>query len=80
MSLMGWGTNGQKAHLLRKLLFEEIKTKINTVSESYSKIKALLIADYGGVDRIVTDILVGLTSKKRPAPGNKKERYQFFLC
>ena len=48
MSLMGWRTNGQRAHLLRKFLSEEIKTKVDDVTESYSKIKAHLIADYGG--------------------------------
>ena len=69
MSLIGWGTNIQRAHLLRKLLSEEIKTKVNDVLERYSKIKAHLITDYGGADRIVS-------AKKRPSPGNKKERYK----
>ena len=77
MSLMGWGTNSQRAHLLHKLPSEEIKTKVD-VAENRSKIKAKLIIDYGSADRIVSDILVGLSNKKRPAIGNKKERFQFY--
>ena len=72
MSLMGWGTNGQRAHLLRKFLSEQIK--VDDVAESYSKVKTQLIADYGGAHRIVSDITVGLSAKKRPSEGNKKER------
>ena len=71
---MGWGTNAQRAHLLTKLLSEEIKTKIDDVSESYSKTKAHLIAD-----RIFSDILVGLITKRHSYPGNKKEKYQFYV-
>ena len=48
MSLMGWVTNGQRAHLLRKFLSEETKTKVDKVSDSYSKINGHLITDYGG--------------------------------
>ena len=52
-------------------------TKIDDFSQSYSEIKSHLNADYGGPDPVVSDLLVGLTKKKRPASGNKKERYQF---
>ena len=38
MTLMGWGTHGQRAHVLFKLLSDEIKTKVDDASENYSKI------------------------------------------
>ena len=49
------------------------------MSESYSVIKTQLISNYGSIDRIVSDIMVGLTAKKRPAPGSKRDRYQFYV-
>ena len=54
--------------MLTNILSEEIKIKIDDFSESYTEIKANLFAD-----RIVSDILVGLTNKKNQAPGNKTE-------
>ena len=65
--------------MLRDLLSEEIKTKVDDVSENYSKIKAQLISDYGSASRIVSYIMVGLAGRKKPLAGNKRERYQFYV-
>ena len=62
MSLMGWGMNGQP---------------VDDVSESYCAIKSHLIQDYGSADRIVSDIVVSLGARKCPAPGSKRDQYQF---
>ena len=76
---MGRGTSRQKASLLLgNYLSEDIKTRTANVAESYSGLKNWLAEEYGGAERIVSEILTGMLCKRKPMPGNKKERYRFF--
>ena len=42
-------------------------------------IKTQLISDYESADRKVSDIVLGLTARKHPTPGSKRDRYQFYV-
>ena len=76
---MGRGTSRQKASLLHgNYLSEDIKTRTTNVAESYSGLKEWLTEEYGRAERIVSEILAGMSRKRKPTPGNKKERYKFF--
>ena len=78
MALLGWGTSKQRAHILGKLLSEDIKSKIIDFSDNFSAIRKWLITKYGGADRVVGDILEGVKQIQKPSPTSKKERYAFY--
>lgn len=78
MALLGWGTSKQRAHLLGKLLSEDIKSKIIDFSDNFSATRKWLINKYGGADRVVGDILEGIKQIQKPSPTSKKERYAFY--
>ena len=78
LCLMGWGTGKQRAQELRSLLSEELKDQLEDKLESYSRTKQYLIQLFGSPERIVSEIVAGLASKRKPSYANKKEKYQFY--
>ena len=60
-------TSRQKAEKLYvKHLSEEIKAKTVDISDDFIELKAWLVQNYGDVQKIVNDVTLGLTKKKRP--------------
>ena len=79
IAMTGWGTSKQKANqLYTKHLSEDLKTKTVKISQDFSGLKKWLIEEYGSPDTIISDILAGLSAKRKPTIGNRKERYIFF--
>ena len=63
IAYLGWGNSIQKANrLYNRHLSEEIKSKLINKSDSYIEMKQWLIQHYGGVSRIINDII------RSPAP------------
>lgn len=77
LAMLGWGTSKQRASLLIKHLSEEIKSRIADFSDNFSSIRGWLIKTFGGLERIIGDILARLKSQHRPSnpiaitPGDK---------
>ena len=79
IALVGWGSNKQRAMLVfSKHLSEDIKAKSLNISDDYQKLKSWLFKEYGSPHTIVTDIISGLANKRKPAPNNDKQRYDFY--
>ncbi len=74
-----WGNSVQKANrLYNHHLSEEIKSKLINLSDSYSEMRSWLICNYGGVSRIVSDILRDLSRKPKPSSNNSNALFSFF--
>ena len=64
----------QKANrLYNRHLSEEIKSKLINKSDSYAEMKQWLILNYGGVSRIINDVICELSRRNKP-------RQVCFLC
>ena len=79
LAYLGWGNSIQKVNrLYNKHLSEEIKSHIINISDNYSLMKTRLITNYGGLSRIVGDIINNLSRKSKPVGGNRKEKFVFY--
>ena len=79
LAYLGWGNSVQKAnHLYKKHLSDEIKLHLINIFNVYSMIKPWLISNYGGLSRIVGDIINNLSKRGKPAPDNRKEKFSFY--
>ena len=79
IAYLGWGNSTQKANrMYNKHLSEEIKNKLINMSDSYPEMKKWLIANYGGVSRIVSDIVNDLSRRAKPNPNNSTQRFSFY--
>ena len=79
IGLVGWGTNKQRATLIySKYLSEDIKSKTINISDDYKKLKAWLFKEYGSPDTVISEIISGLASKRKPTPGDLRERHAFY--
>ena len=62
IAYLGWGNSIQKANRLYNwYLSEEIKAKLVNKSDSYADMKLWLVQNYGGVSRIINDIIGDLS-------------------
>ena len=76
---LGWGNSVQKANrLYNRHLSEEIKSKLIDKSDSYAEMKQWLILNYGGVSRIINDIISDLSRRSKPAPTNSQAKFSFY--
>ena len=79
IAYLGWGNSVQKANrLYNRHLSEEIKGKLINKSDSYAKMKYWLIQNYGGVSRIVNDIINDLSRRSKPEPNNSNAKFSFY--
>ena len=79
IAYLGWGNSVQKANrLYNHHLSGEIKSKLINMSDSYSEMKTWLINNYGGVSRIVSDILRDLSRKPKPGNSNCGAMFTFY--
>ena len=61
IAYLGWGNSVQKANrLYNRHLSEEIKSKLINKSDSYAEMKQWLILNYGGVSRIINNVISDL--------------------
>jgi len=79
IAYLGWGNSAQKGNrLFNRHLSEEMKSKLIHMSDLYVDMKNWLILNYGGVSRIVSDILNDLGRKTKPNPNNSAAKYAFY--
>ena len=79
IAYLGWGNSVQKANRLNnRHLFEEIKSKSINISDSYVEMKQWLILNYGGVSRIINDVISDLSCRNKPASNNSQGKFAFY--
>ena len=71
---------GKANRVYDKHLSEEIKSHLINISDNYSLMKTLLIANYGGPARIVVDIVSDLSRKSKLMLGHRKEKFDFYAA
>ena len=79
IAYLGWGNSVQKANrLYNRHLSEEIKSKLINKSDSYAEMKQWLISNYGGVSRIINDVISDLSRRCKPASTNSQGKFTFY--
>ena len=79
IAYLGWGNSVQKANILyNRHLSEEIKSKLINKSNSYVEMKQWLILNYGGVSRIINDVISDLSCRNKPALNNSQGKFAFY--
>ena len=79
IAYLGWGNSVQKANrLYNRHLSEEIMSKLINKSNSYAEMKQWRIQNYGGVSRIVNDIINDLSRRSKPGPYNSNAKFTFY--
>ena len=79
IAYLGWGNSVQKANrLYNRHLSDEIKSKLINKSDSYAQMKQWLILNYGGVSRIINDILNDLSRRPKPSISNSNAKFSFY--
>ena len=79
IAYLGWGNSVQKANrLYNRHLSEEIKSKLINMSDSYTEMKRWLISNYGGVSRIINDVISDLSRRSKPASTNSQGKFTFY--
>ena len=79
IAYLGWGNSVQKANrLYNRHLLEEIKSKLINKSDSYAEMKQWLILNYGGVSRIINDIINDLSRRPKPNLNNSNAKFSFY--
>ena len=79
IAYLGWGNSVQKANrLYNRHLSEEIKSKLINKSDSYAEMKQWLIHNYGGVSRIVNEIINDHSRQSKPGPNNSNAKFTFY--
>ena len=59
-------------------LSEEIKRKLINKSDSYAEMKQWLILNYGGVSRIINNVISDLSCQNKPASNNSQGKFAFY--
>ena len=79
IAYLGWGNSVQKANrLYNRHLSEEIKSKLINKSDSYAEMKQWLIMNYGGVSRIINDVICELSRRNKPTSNNSQGKFAFY--
>ena len=79
IAYLGWGNSVQKANrLYNHHLSKEIKSKLINMSDSYVEMKRWLISNYGGVSRIIKDVISDLSRRSKPASTNSQGKFTFY--
>ena len=79
IAYLGLGNSVQKANrLYNRHLSEEIKSKLINKSDSYAEMKQWLILNYGGVSRIINDVICELSRRSKPATNNSQAKFAFY--
>ena len=79
IAYLGWGNSVQKANrLYNSHLSEEIKSKLINKSDSYAQMKQWLILNYGGLSRIINDIINDLSRHSKPSINNSNAKINFY--
>ena len=79
IAYLGWGNSIQKANrLYNRHLSEEIKAKLVSKSDSYADMKLWLVQNYGGVSRIINDIIGDLAQRTKPNFPNNNAKFTFY--
>ena len=79
IAYLGWGNSVQKANrLYNSHLSKEIKSKLINKSDSYAEMKQWLILNYGGVSRIINDVICELSRRNKPASNNSQGKFAFY--
>ena len=79
IAYLGWGNSVQKANrLYNRHLSKEIKSKLINKSDSYVEMKQWLILNYGGVSRIINDVISDLSCRNKPAINNSQGKFAFY--
>ena len=79
IAYLGWGNSVQKANrLYNRHLSEEIKSKLINKSDSYAEMKQWLNSNYGGVSRIINDVISDLSRRSKPASTNSQGKFTFY--
>ena len=79
IAYLGWGNSVQKANrLYNRHLSEEIKSKLINKSDSYAEMKQWLILNYGGVSRIINDVICELSRRNKPTSNNSQGKFSFY--
>ena len=79
IAYLGWGNSVQKANrLYNSHLSEEIKSKLINKSDSYAQMKQWLILNYGGLSRIINDIINDLSRHSKPSINNSNAKFNFY--
>ena len=79
IAYLGWGNSTKKANrMYNKHLSEEIKNKLINMLDLYPEMKRWLISNYGGVSRIVSDIVNDLNRRAKPNPNNSAQKFAFY--
>ena len=79
MAIMGWGNNQQRGNkVYNHHLATGIKAKTVDKMDDYVGLKSWLIEQYGDASRIVNNTINSLSRKKKPSPGNKRDRYNYY--
>ena len=50
------------------------------MSDSYLQMKDWLISNYGGVSRIISNIMNNLNKKTKPNPNSSAQNFAFYAC
>ena len=79
IAYLGWGNSVQKANrLYNRHLLEEIKSKLINKLDSYAEMKQWLILNYGGVSRIINDVICELSRQNKPTSNNNQGKFSFY--
>ena len=79
IAYLGWVNSVQKANrMYNRHLSEEIKSKLINMSDSYAEMKQWLILNYGGVSRIINDVINDLSRKNKPTSTNSLGKFTFY--
>ena len=79
IAYLGWGNSVQKANrLYNRHLSKEIKSKLINMSDFYVEMKQWLISNYGGVSRIINDVISDLSRRSKPASTNSQGKFTFY--
>ena len=79
IAYLGWGNSIQKENrLYNRHLSEEIKAKLVNKSDSYADMKIWLVQNYGGVSRIINDIIGDLARRTKPNFSNNNAKFTFY--
>ena len=79
IAYLGWGKSRKPTdRLYNRHLSEEIKSKLINMSDSYAEMKQWLISNYGGVSRIINDVISDLSRRSKPASTNSQGKFTFY--
>ena len=79
IAYLGWENSVHRANrMYNRHLSEEIKSKLINMSDSYAEMKHWLITNYGGVSRIINDVISDLSRRSKPTSTNSQGKFSFY--